>query len=293
MINQILEKYLADQFGEFTPVRLTGGYTNQTYLLEGTEPPLVVKIARSNNRDIQNEVNCLKMIEQTGRVPKIYKYIETNELQLTVMEYRKGVNGQSILDDKDPARAKELYKSLGETLATSIHSTKYQFSSHGIVTCDLYELNFDSDFVPESLIYQSKEVLQKIDDSKEDWVLTHGDYGLHNVLATDDHGLTVLDWEWAEWANPLTDVSWVCWFTKLHYPEYAETLNELFLENYIAHHPIDLSDVKLKSYAVYKVWKVLNRLKQAPSNVQEEWVRRLKWTLDTEFLNDSGRGNRC
>lgn len=284
LIEQILKKYLKDKYGDFTPVRLTGGYTNATFLLNGTNLPLVVKVANSFNKDIKNEVNCLKITQKTGVVPKIYDFIETDNVQLVVMEYRKGKNGQSILDNDELERTKDLYKSLGESLSKSTHSMKYNFVSKGIKECNLQDLNLNLDFVPENLKQISQGVLIKINDTKEEWVLTHGDYGMHNVLYTDNNSLTVLDWEWSEWANPLTDIGWVCWFTKLHYPKHAPLLNSLFIEAYKINTPIELSPEKLKAYCVYKVWNVLNKVKNAQQDVKQEWIRRLKWTIESDIF---------
>jgi hypothetical protein len=83
--------------------------------------------------------------------------------------------------------------------------------------------------------------------------------------------------------NPLTDIGWVCWFTKLHYPEYADSLISLFIEEYKNYNPVDLSLETLKAYCVYKVWKVLHKVQKSPKDVQEEWIRRLKWTIETDL----------
>jgi Phosphotransferase enzyme family len=284
LTEKILREHLIDKYGDFTPVRLNGGYTNETFLLKGICPPLVAKVANSFNQDIQNEINSLSVIEETGVVPKVFDFIEADNVQISVMEYREGTNGQFILDNNDLERTKDLYKSLGKSLSESIHSRKYNFTSNGIKECDLHELNLNLDFVPESLIQSSKEILGKINDTKEEWVLTHGDYGMHNVLYATDNTLTVLDWEWCEWANPLTDIGWVCWFTKLHYPEHASLLNSLFIKEYKSHSLVHLSSEKLKAYCVYKVWKVLNKVKNGPQEVQGEWTKRLKWTIETYFI---------
>lgn len=202
------------------------------------------------------------------------------------MEFRKGINGQAILDNNELEKTKELYKSLGESLAKSIHSYKYNKTS-GLNECSLNETTFHLDFVPENLITNSKRILQNIHDIKGEWVLTHGDYGIHNVLYTDSNTLTILDWEWAEWANPLTDIGWVCWFTKLHYPEQADSLLSLFIKEYRNYNPIHLSPETLKAYCVYKVWKVLHKIQNSSKEVQEEWIKRLKWTLETDIINFS------
>ncbi|MBM7619975.1 thiamine kinase-like enzyme [Bacillus tianshenii] len=281
---KILKEHLMDKYGDFIPVRLSGGYTNETFLLKGTRPPLVAKVANSFNQDIQNEINCLTLNQETGVVPKVYDFIEAENFQISVMEYREGTNGQFILDNNDLERTKDLYKILGKSLSENIHSRKYNFNSNGIKECDLDTLNFNLDFVPESLIQFSKEILEKINDTKEEWVLTHGDYGMHNVLYATDNTITVLDWEWSEWANPLTDIGWVCWFTKLHYPEHASLLNSLFIKEYKSNSHVHLSSEKLKAYCVYKVWKVLNKVKDGPQEVLEEWVKRLKWTIETDVI---------
>lgn len=254
-------------------------------MLSGILPPLVVKVANKSNEDIENEMNCLNLTQDIGVTPKIYEVIKTDTNQIIVMEYRKGINGQSFLEKMEIDKTKELYKSLGTTLAKSIHAIKYNCTSSGIKKCNVNELSLSLDFVPESFIAQSNEILQNINDTKEEWVLTHGDYGVHNVLYTDANILTVLDWEWSEWANPLTDIGWVCWFTKLHYPEFGDLLNCIFIDEYKLYNPLHISPELLRAYCVYKVWKVLHKIKNAPQEVQEEWIKRLKWTIETDIFS--------
>jgi aminoglycoside phosphotransferase len=287
LTEKVLKEYLKEKYGDFSLVRLTGGYTNETFLLNGRFPPLVVKVANKFNEDIDTEITCLNLTQEIGVVPKIYDLIETEGHQIIVMEYKKGINGQSILDNNELERTRELYKSLGASLAKGIHSIKYNSNLRGMKEFTLNELSLSLDFVPDFLIAASMEILQNINDPKEEWVLTHGDYGIHNVLFTDTNILTVLDWEWSEWANPLTDIGWVCWFTKLHYPEYADSLNLIFIREYKINNPIHLSPEVLKAYCVYKVWKILHKVKKAPQEVQEEWIRRLKWTIETDIFNFS------
>lgn len=274
-----------DQFGDFHPVRLSGGYTNDTYLLDGTSPLLVAKVANSNNKDIVNEVNCLRLLHDLAISPIVHAQSETKDVQFTLMEFRKGRNGQSIIDSNDVKRTRDLYKRMAETLANSIHSKKYVNDSFGIRKSNMNELNLNLDFVPEELADLSINMIHKVNDTPVEWVLTHGDYGVHNVLLNDDGHITVLDWEWAEWGNPLSDVSWVCWFTHLHYPEYAKSINPFFIEEYQNHTHGNLSSDQLKSYCLYRIWKVLNKLDQSPVEVQQEWVRRLQWTLKTDIFH--------
>jgi len=275
-----LTEQLLKRLFNATPIPLSVGYTNETFLLEGTEPKMVAKVVNSFNEDIHNEIHSLKILDGTGISPKILDVVETDAIQIILMDYREGLNGQSLLDNKEIERTKELYKYMGDTLAKVIHSRKYNNDPKGVRECDLQKLDLKLDFVPDDLIQQSKEILFSIDDQKSNWVLTHGDFGIHNVLFPENNKITVLDWEWAEWANPLTDIGWVCWFTRLHYPEYADELLPLFMETYNITH---FSPEEMKAYCVYKVWKVLYRVQKAPLEAQKEWVRRLKWTLETEL----------
>jgi thiamine kinase-like enzyme len=284
-MEKILKDRLEHKYGVFTPVQLSGGYTNAAFILEGTDPLVIVKISQTQNEDTTNEINCLRLMEKTGLSPKFYESFSCNESQITVIGYREGKNAQLIMDSGDLARIAEIYKLLGETLAKDIHSNKYSPEFEGIYKSTINGLDFCLPFVPKELQEKSRDMIKGIKDSQEEWVLTHGDFGIHNVLVNSKSELTVLDWEWGEWANPLTDISWVCWFTKLHYPEYASRLNHIFLEEYLKYRPVQMTSKKLTGYCVYKVWKVLKKVEYASSEVQAEWVRRLKWTLETEIFD--------
>ncbi|WP_409304825.1 phosphotransferase family protein [Peribacillus sp. SCS-155] len=285
MNEQTLKTILQDTYGDLTPHRLTGGYTNDTFLLKGSQSLLIAKVASSSNDDIKNKMNCMRLLSETDIVPKAYDLIETDGARVAVMEYKEGINGQSILDGKEGAKANELYKLLGRTLAKNIHSLRPDaVSANGIHEYSIKNLNLDLDFVPENLRIKTRDQLRRLNDHSQTWVLTHGDYGVHNVLYQDGQ-LAILDWEWAEWGNPLTDIAWVLWFTNLHYPNQANQWLRLFLEEYRLHQRVELKSDTLQSFGVYKVCKVLQRLAQAGQDVQKEWVRRLRWTLETDIFD--------
>ncbi|WP_108669142.1 aminoglycoside phosphotransferase family protein [Peribacillus acanthi] len=283
MREKLINNNIGNRYGNYDLVRLNGGYTNETFLLKGTSPLLVIKKSFSLSQDFENEISCLKLLQESSIVPKFIESFTGEDFQITVMEFKEGENGQSIIDNHDLERTKLLYQRIGHSLAKHVHSNKYYNASKGIKNSILSEMSFDLEFIPADLIEQSKLILEKIKDPIEDWVLTHGDYGIHNVLYSDENELAILDWEWAEWGNPLSDIAWVIWFTKLHYPSYAPILNSLFVEEYQSISPIDLYSDKIKGYCIYKVWKILHKVKQAPSDVQKEWIRRLNWTIETDF----------
>ncbi|MCP8970853.1 phosphotransferase family protein [Ectobacillus ponti] len=268
------QQLLQAHYGGFTPVRLSGGYTNDMFYLEGTDPPLVAKISGAGSKDARNEVRCLQQL-QDAPVPKLYAVWEEEDQLAAIMDYRQGQNGQSLLDSGSPD-VSALYESLGRTLAAHVHRHDYRPESE-IRTGTLPQT--DLPFVPEDLAVQSEEWLKRLPRGLT--ALTHGDYGPHNVLYTPE-GLTVLDWEWAEWNHPLFDLAWTCWFTKLHYPEQADEWNRRFLNAYLHVRPLPFSSEQLQSCCVYKVWQVLHKIQHAPQ-AQAEWVRRLRWTLDTRI----------
>ena len=265
-------------------VQLDGGYTNKTFLLEGTSPLLVAKATGLLYPDTLNEINALRFLEKSRITPIIHDVLEIADMKIVVMEYRAGINGQSILDGGNVDRMKIVYRQLGQFLATRIHLNRLNASDHGVRKSNFEQmkLSLEAEFIPESLIRQSRIVLSSVDDHERNWVLTHGDYGPHNIL-TDDNHFSVLDWEWAEWGNPLNDVAWVCWFTKLHYSEIAPVLNRTFIEAYTSHNPIPITPNQLKASSVYKTWNVINRIHHAAPEVKKEWLRRLAWTLDGDF----------
>jgi thiamine kinase-like enzyme len=284
LTENMLKDLLMDKYGPFVPEQLKGGYTNETFLLHGTNPLLVAKVTKGISDDFQNEINCLTLTEHLVSTPKFYDLFKVNDYHIAILEFREGINGQSIIDKNDMIQAKELYKYLGKSLAAQIHSVKYDDKINGLPKCNLNEIILEADFVPKNLIELSSEILRNVYDSKEEWVLTHGDYGVHNVLFDANQNLTILDWEWGEWANPLADISWVCWFTNLHYPNEADTLIPIFLTEYLKHNCVPLSVELLKGYCVYRVWKVIHRVRNASGETQAEWTRRLQWTIETDIF---------
>ncbi|QHW32970.1 aminoglycoside phosphotransferase family protein [Paenibacillus rhizovicinus] len=266
-------------------VRLNGGYTNMTFLLEGTSPLLVAKVTGLLYPDTLNEISSLNLLVKSGITPIIHDVLDIANLSIVLMEYRIGENGQSILDSGNLDRMKIVYKKLGQFLASRIHSKPLADSDHGIRRSNIenLKLNLEAEFVPENLISQSRIVLSSIDVNEQNWVLTHGDYGPHNILTDDKNNFSVLDWEWAEWGNPLNDVAWVCWFTKLHYPLLAPILNRTFIDEYILHNPMPITPNQLKACSLYKAWNVIYRVRDATPEVKKEWLRRLEWTLNSDF----------
>lgn len=89
--------------------------------------------------------------------------------------------------------------SVGQYLAVHIHSKCFDSNEKGVRKSNAEQLKIselDAEFIPAELVKQSNIELSGMDVTERKWVLTHGDYGPHNILIETDHRLNILDWEW-------------------------------------------------------------------------------------------------
>lgn len=280
--NQMANDILLSRFQNIKLTALTGGYTNNTLLLEGSDPPVIAKIFKKNNIDATTEIKSLTLLNDAGFSPKIYEYFEDHESLYVIMDYVHGVNSQRFLDNEEIDKVREIYKLLGLRLAKDIHSIKRSGSSLHFPVIELINVDIDSfDFVPSLLKDEVKRILTISVIEEETFI--HGHFGPHNTIFSDD-SLFVIDWEWAGWGNPLQDISWVVWFVYLHYPHVCKELSEIFLRTYSLHSNVLITKELVKAFSVSRVTNILNRIKNANEDVKNEWLRRLEWTLHIDFL---------
>ncbi|MBB6022290.1 aminoglycoside phosphotransferase (APT) family kinase protein [Paenibacillus sp. JGP012] len=267
-------------------IELTGGYTNNTLLLEGTDPLIIAKIYHVNNTDAKTEISALKLLTHSKLTPRVYDSFEQDEWLFVTMDYVPGVNAQALIDQGGLDQAKTIYEQLGVYLATDVHSIKRNRGEAELPVIEKTAVHMhELKFVPSEMISTVKEVLSTLDQREQ--TLIHGDYGPHNVMLSE-HSMFILDWEWAGWGNPLLDVAWVVWFVHLHYPHMAKELSEVFLNAYTERTNIEITGEVIRTYSVSKVIQIMNRIKHAHPDVQKEWLRRLEWTLQTNFGVNKG-----
>ncbi len=120
MANDILLR----KFPNIKLTALTGGYTNSTILLEGSNPLVIAKIFNKNNNDAKSERNTLTLLNHSGVSPRIHDYFEDDTSSYIIMDYIRGINGQRFLDQGDMDKAREIYKLLGVCLSSEINSIK-------------------------------------------------------------------------------------------------------------------------------------------------------------------------
>ncbi|GIO97129.1 hypothetical protein J14TS5_22150 [Paenibacillus lautus] len=278
MANDILLR----KFQNIKLTELTGGYTNYTLLLERSNPLVIAKIFNKNNSDAKSEMNTLTLLNNSGVSPRIHDYFEDDTSSYIIMDYIHGINGQRFLDQGDMDKAREIYKLLGVRLSNEIHSIKQKNSHSELPIIVLVNGGIDSlDFVPSDVKDRVKHILDI--HVKEEKTIIHGDYGPHNTIVSDD-SMVVIDWEWGGWGHPLQDIAWVLWFVHLHYPDFSKELSEIFLNAYCLHSTIQITEEAVKAFALSRVINILNRIKNANTNVKNEWLRRLEWTMKTNFV---------
>ncbi|WP_186331585.1 phosphotransferase family protein [Paenibacillus xylanexedens] len=278
MIHDILLK----RFPNVKIVELTGGYTNMTLLIEGIDMKRIAKIYHVKNTDAKTEISALALLSHSGVTPRVYDFFEQDEWLFVMMDYVPGVNAQMILDQDGLDQGRRIYGQLGKYLAREVHCIKRDNKDTELPVIMKSAVAEDGlEFIPNGIKSMANEILSTPDHGEQ--TLIHGDYGPHNVMLGNDT-LFILDWEWAGWGNPLFDVSWVVWFVHLHYPDMAKELSGAFLSTYTEHTNIQITHDLIRTYATSKVLQIMNRIKNAHPDVQKEWLRRLEWTLHTNFI---------
>jgi len=276
-----IAQFLSIKYGKINLKELKGGYTNRVFLLENTSPTVIAKISNISNGDSINEIKCLDLLKRFQCTPKVHGIFQFEKSRIIIMDYINGLNGQLLLEQNNIERAKKVYELLGKCLATEIHTIKYQNSCDKLPLIKKNNGGFDKlVFIPSSFIEEVEKILST--EEEENYVLIHGDFGPHNSLILNE-SVYVIDWEWSGWGNPLQDISWVVWFLKLHYPNKAHTLCNTFINSYKINSDISISPEQIKSYAISRVMNIMCRIINADQEVKNEWIKRLKWTLETDF----------
>jgi aminoglycoside phosphotransferase (APT) family kinase protein len=279
-----IQRAVVKQYGSGQLTRLSGGYTNGTFLVQGPTPPVVLKVYSQGSVAADNEFGALQALSGSGVTPEVYDRFSLNGVTAIVMEYRVGSNvQQAMLDAGRIADLHQVYEQAGWSLATKVHKHPVP-PTHSIQIWDgqataaaATETNLP--FVPAALLSQARASIEQLTKECSACAVTHGDFGPHNLLVGNDQHLSILDWEWAEIAPPVVDVAWLCWFTSLHYAEIATPLCASFLRSYVKQAEQLVTPETLQRAAVYRVVRVLERVRHAAPAVQQEWVRRLEWTL--------------
>jgi hygromycin-B 4-O-kinase len=146
-----------------------------------------------------------------------------NELREPLIEYLFRINQIDISNTKN----------FGDwlKLEEASHQSWREFLHDYIQSKLDYLINFFKDD-PEEVKYV-KTLGDRIRDlfhyCPEERYLIHGDYGLHNLIATDDGEITgILDWELSKFGDFVYDVSWLDYWGKYDNQSYKEEYLEYY-----------------------------------------------------------------
>ena len=276
---------LLEKYKNVNLVKINGGYTNNVFLLENHFPKIIVKIFNKkqyNNDTGKNELNALRLLNGSNVSPKLHDFLEDDSNLYIIMDYIIGINGQNILDNNEIDNIKKLYELLGYNLSKNIHSIKQEKNVMKLPEIKLEDIN---NGIFEYLDNNTKETIKNMLDIKvnENNTLIHGDFGPHNVIY-QNNSIIAIDWEWAGYGNPMYDIAWVLWFTNIHYPNYCQILSNVFINTYLKHNSINISEKLVKAYSISNVLKILSRIKEENVESKNEWIRRLNWTIENDLL---------
>jgi aminoglycoside phosphotransferase (APT) family kinase protein len=276
---------LLEKYKNVNLVKINGGYTNNVFFLENYFPKIIVKIYNKkqyNNDAGKNELSALRLLNESNVSPKLHDFLEDDSNLYIIMDYIIGINGQNILENNEIDNIKKLYELLGYNLLKNIHSIKQEKNVMKLPEVKLEDIN---NGIFEYLDNNTKETIKNMLDIKvnENNTLIHGDFGPHNVIY-HNNSIIAIDWEWAGYGNPMYDITWVLWFTNIHYPNYYQILSDIFINTYLKHNRINISETLIKAYSISNVLKILNRIKKKNIESKNEWVRRLNWTIENDLL---------
>lgn len=259
--------------------KLEGGYTNSAVLIKNIDPPLVAKIY-SEHGNAPSEIKALTMLNHKYFSPHIHDCFEHDSTWCVIMDYLVGSVGQRYLDSRDMKKSHEIYRLLGFHLAKDIHSICVDNN----ITLPIIKLENPNmhAFVPAGLLDETNSVLGV--SYPNTISLVHGDFGPQNIIFQPD-SIKVVDWEFAGWGNPLYDIAWVVWFVHLHYPHLCKELSATFLNEYRLHSDVKINKQLIKAFATSRVVFILSLISMDNIEGRDEWIKRLRWTLGTDFMD--------
>jgi len=89
-MNISIPEFLKTKYNESNICHMTGGGTNELYLVSNESMTRLVKIAGLNSDDIVNEYNTLQLLSEMSVVPKVYELFYIGERDGIEIEFIKG-----------------------------------------------------------------------------------------------------------------------------------------------------------------------------------------------------------
>jgi aminoglycoside phosphotransferase (APT) family kinase protein len=264
-----------------TPIRhpapTFGGFSNLTIALSLGDKPFVLKAATVSQKraDLRREAMILTTLAGHGLpVASLHRLLESEAWTVELLPLLPGENAIRRLTDP-PETLLPLFAQLGELLAR-VHTLPLPApidrdlllpERMGMVSQAMPGLG-----LPADLQGVLQESLGQAVSMSQERCLVHGDPGAHNLL-WDGQLRALLDWEWAGWGDPSTDIAWVLWTT--HFRGLPDTVREVFLD---AYGKDTLTADQLRALQLAQIAQILVRVADQPP-MRDEWLRRLRWTM--------------
>lgn len=262
-----------------------GGYSNLTVKLMVGKRPLIAKIAQTSLKqaDVRREAALLELLRGSMLpTPALVRVLEDVDVTVELLDYIDGTNGLHYFGAQSPGTVSAIFAAVGQVLA-KVHQHTSPDDRTGLELAPRYAQTLGMlpmlDLDP-SLLVALTTSLEDAAWHPPELRLVHGDPGLHNVLWNGE--LTaLLDWEWAGWGNPLLDVAWIYWITRLR-----NLPPEPWAAFCAAYGPwpsvgIDPTPQALHCLVLGHIAFILVRARQLPT--WDEWLRRAAWTAELTF----------
>lgn len=281
-----LNKLVRQQFSEYHISPLSGGGTNAVYVLERRGSRSVLKVAMVSNRNASVERECLRILEESRTVPRLFQNFILAERIGLHMEFISGKtlleHIQENLEAANNGAIYDIFSSLGRLLA-EIHSANIADCSQ-LRKIELEEPP-SKPFIDNRLNKRSIELFSELSGTfGRRASLLHGDFGYHNVIRDTSGNNRLIDWELAGIGDPRTDMANVLFWTHLHFPDIAHECGRRFVEAYLERREEECNPEIMHRFVIFQVWRIIEMVTDDfPAPVKSEWNRRLAWAIDHVF----------
>lgn len=263
--------------GPFTSERLTGGFSHHTFLVTQTSGQRVLKIEKGRGGYLRREYEVLEQLRGGSFLPAPAGRLESEGYFSFMQSYHDGENVSKL--PPNSSSWLEAYKKLAVMLASEVHSRSGSIREYDR---NAEPLQREIDAIPPRDMHQQ---------AVEAWeartpggiTFVHGDAGPHNMILNENKRAVLIDWEWAGWNDPMIDISWALWNAAFHVPERYSELRRVFLETYVNFRAMNITDANIKAYSLAVIYRALGRIKHSPEAIQRRWIKRLEWTLNSNW----------
>ncbi|MDX6153661.1 aminoglycoside phosphotransferase family protein [Marinococcus sp. PL1-022] len=263
--------------GPFASERLTGGFSHHTFLVTQASRQYVLKIEKGSGGYLRREYEVLEQLRGASFLPDPAGFLEAEGYFSFMQSYHRGENVSKLASHS--SFWLEAYKSLAVMLASEVHSRKGSIREYDR---NAEPLQWNIDALPlRAMHHQAVEVWKARTSTGITFV--HGDAGPHNMILNENHRAVLIDWEWAGWNDPMIDISWVLWNAAFHAPERYSELRRAFLETYVSIRTMNITETNIKAYSLAVIYRALGRVRRSPEAIQNRWVKRLDWTLNSNW----------